>query len=271
MNTSRCFLSTIVATALITARAPAQSEDARNFLFKQCNEQLVALRVDPAPIQEFVGPEFTLALEDGKATVAIVVQDCSQYWIDGKNLGTTQHAHVWVQVEGPRDVRPVVGARLTLPTMTWFSLSAGSTNPRDREARKKSGTAPDLIEEVALDFSESQRGGSVTFAEGLSYSWKASSEKADAGLAAEVSSARLVGVNHIVYVRDDSGKLVIKRVQALCNVVAPHKGTLDVAGGTDPSRLVGTGTYPVTVRAILPIWARATLGEDALEQMARDK
>ena len=248
---------------LVSAQSAARSEDRRNFLFKQCNEDVLALRVDPAPIQEFVGPEFTLALEDGKAKVAIIVQDCSQYWIDGENLGATRHAHVWVEIEGPRDVRPVVGAQLTLPTMTWFSLSAGSTNPRDHEARKKSGTSPDPIEEVVLDLSESQRGGRVVFDDGLSYSWEASSEKSDAGLAAAISSARLVGVNHIIYVRDSSGKLVVKRVQALVNLAAgPNKGMLHVTGGTYPSRLIGSGEYPVLVYTFLPVWAQATLGEE---------
>ena len=251
----------LILTVLSVENGAAQSEDQRNFLFKQCNEYALGLRVNPGPIQEYVGPDFPLALEDGKALVGIIVQDCSQYWVDGENLGTNKHAHVWVQIEGPRDIRPVVGAELTLPTMTWFSLSAGSTNPKDREAREKSGTSPTLIKSVLLEFSEPNRGGRVVFADGLSYSWKVSSEASEAGLARMISSARIVGLNHIVYVRDSSGRVVIKRIQALAKAGGSNKGMLNVVGGTDPSRLIGSGTYPIVFHTFLPVWAQVTLGE----------
>jgi predicted ester cyclase len=257
------FIEILVLAFLIAGKVSAQSEDRRNFLFKQCNEHALGFRVDPQPFQEFVGPEFTLALEDGKARIVIIIQDCSQYWVDGSNLGDNRHAHVWVQLEGPQDVQPVVGAERTLPTATWFSLSAGSTNARDHEAQKKSGTSPTLIEEIVLNLSGPERGGAVTFADGLSYSWTVSSEESDAGLAAEISSVRLLGVNHIVYVKDSSGELLIKRIQALCNVApSPKKGMLNVVGGTDPGRLIGSGTYPVLVYTFLPLWARVNLGEE---------
>jgi hypothetical protein len=256
-------LGASILTVLSVGNGAAQSEDQRNFLFKQCNEYALGLRVDPGPIQEYVGPDFPLVLEDGKAKVGIVVQDCSQYWVDGENLGPNKHAHVWVQIEGPQDIRPVVGAELTLPTMTWFSLSAGSTNPKDREARKKSGTSPTPIKEVLLEFSELNRGGKVVFADGLAYSWKVSSERFDAGLGQIIGSAHLVGLNHIVYTRNSSGRVVIKRIQALANMRAgPNKGMLNVVGGTDPSRLINSGTYPIAVYTFLPVWAQVTLGEE---------
>jgi predicted ester cyclase len=263
MRSSRLMIFTLVMVISCARQTAAQSEDRRNFLFKQCDEHALGFRADPQPFQEFVGPEFTLALEDGKARIAIIIQDCSQYWVDGINLGDNRHAHVWVQLEGPQDVQPVVGAERTLPTMTWFSLSAGSTNARDFDARKKSGTSPTLIDEIVLNLSGTEQGGSVTFAEELSYSWTVSSELTDGGLAAEISSVRLLGVNHIVYVRDSSGELVIKRIQALCNVApSPKKGILNVLGGTDPGRLISSGTYPVLVYTFLPLWARVNLGEE---------
>jgi hypothetical protein len=167
-------LVALMMTAVLASPAVAQAQDARDYLAKYCNEDGFELRLDPGPFQEAVGPEYTVVLEQGKASVVFVVQDCSEYWLDGQDLGPTQHAHLWVLIDGPREVRPVVGAELTRPTMTWFSLFAGSTNARGRQRRMASGTAPDPIQGVSLNPPGPQRGGQVTIEPGLSYSWSVS-------------------------------------------------------------------------------------------------
>lgn len=238
-----------------------QSEHSTSYLFKECLENSLVFRVEPKSIQEFVGPDFPLFLDDGKAVVAIIVQDCSQYWVDGVNLGTNQHAHVWVRLEDENEILPVIGAEKTLPTMNWFSLSAASTNPRDYEARKKSLTSPENIKNITLEISGDNRGGKVVYSDELSYSWKVSSEKSDAGLASIIDSASIVGINHIVYLKSDNGKIVIKRIQAISNMAGPYEGILNVSGGTDPSKLILGGDYPILVYSFSPIWVRENLGE----------
>ena len=147
---------------------------------------------------------------------------------------------------------PVAGAQQTMPTASWFSLSAGSTNPRGRKTRMASGTAPDPIEGASLDPPNSQRGGRVVVDADRTYSWKLTSEE---------PAVRMVGVNHHVYLKDSAGRIVFKRIQALGKLTAgPSEGTLEVVGGADPGSLIGTGTYPVSVYTFFPIWARATLG-----------
>ena len=252
MKPSQFLLAAVVTIFPFATEVAAQSESATNYLWKQCNEDVLELHLDPEPFDEVLGSQFSMALEEGKARVLIIVQDCSQYWIDGEDLGPTQHAHVWVSIDGPQDVVTVVGAQHTLPTATWFSLSAGSNNPRDREARMASGTGPAPIDEVSLDRAASQRGGEVALSEDRGYSWETSPVARPAGV---------VGVNHVVYVRDPLSRTVVKRIQALGPVAGPSEGTLEVVGGIDPSRLIGTGTYPVSVYSFFPIWARATLGE----------
>ena len=112
-----------------------------------------------AAISRLGGSEFRLVLEEGKAHVLIVVQDCSEYWIDGENLGPTQEIHVWVMIDGPKDVRPVVGAQQTRPTMTWLSLFDGSTNRQAREVRMAAGSVQVPIEGISLDPPAPNRGG----------------------------------------------------------------------------------------------------------------
>lgn len=232
---------------------PPDGEGEVAYLFKQCDEDAVGILLDPAPFRELVEPDFELLLDEGMARVALIVQDCSQYWVDGENLGSDQHANVWVEIEGAGDVRPVVGAERTMPTRTWFSVFHGSTNARGREARMASKTAPEPIEGVALDPPGAERGGRVSVSDGMSYSWRVTSVE---------PPFRLLGVNHDVYVRTAEGEIVFKRIQAIGNQVAgPHPGTLEVVRSTDPSGLVPAGTYPGLVFTFFPLWARVTAGD----------
>jgi hypothetical protein len=226
-------------TGLLNTQTQAQSERPLKFLSKQCNEDAITIHLDPGPFQDFIGPEFPLAFEEGKARVLIVVQDCAQYWIDGEDVG--------VLIHGLEDVRPVVGAERTLPTRTWFTLFDGSTNQRVRAARTASGTLQAPIDSVSLDPPGPGRGGRVFLGGNVNYSWGV--------LSPATPSARLVGVNHDVYARDPAGNVVLNRVQVLMHVSAgPSRGTLKVVGSTDPLPMIGPGTYPVSVQTFFPMW-----------------
>jgi hypothetical protein len=252
MAASRSVVGALVVTVLLATQLDARSQRALHFLSKQCNEDAVQMLVDPGPLQDFVGSEFPLKLQAGKARVVIVVHDCSQYWMDGEDVGTTQDVQVWVSLRGPEDVRPVVGAEHTLPTGTWFSLFSGSTNPRVRAAKTASGTAQAQIESLFLDAPGPRRHGRVSLSKDLHYLW-------EVGEAAPVS--RLVGLNHDVYVRDEAGNVVLNQIQVLLHMCAgPSEATLTVLGDTHPLPLISPGKYPALVTTFFPMWSRATLG-----------
>lgn len=223
----------------------------KTVLWKQCDEVVLALRVDPVHIRSVVEPEFSMALDDGEARVVIMAQDCSQYWLDGEKLEPTQLVHVVVAIEGPEDVRPVVGTQRTMPTMNWFALFTGSTNARDREKRAASRVSTGPIEGISLERTEV---GSVTVGEDQRYSWR---------LPAPEGPIRVLGFNHEIYSRDDAGELAFKRIQAIVRMVGdPVSGTLNAPHGVDPGGWIAPGTYPVRACTLLPVWARATLDED---------
>jgi hypothetical protein len=208
----------------------------KTFLWKQCDEVVLGLRVDPEHIRSVVEPEFSMALDDGEARVVIMAQDCSQYWLDGEKLEPTQ---------------PVVGTQRTMPTMNWFALFTGSTNARDRERRAASRVSTGPIEGISLERTEV---GSVTVGDDQRYSWR---------LPVADGPIRVLGFNHEIYSRDDAGGLAFKRVQAIVRMVGdPVSGTLKAPHGVDPGGWVAPGTYPVRAFTLLPAWARATLGED---------
>ena len=253
MNTPGNLTVALAATVLLATQLEAQSERPLKFLSKTCNEDAIELHLDPAPFQDFVGPEFSLALVEGKARLVIVVQDCPQYWVDGEDLGPTQDVHIWVSILGLEDLRPVVGAERTLPTKTWFTLFLGSSNPRVREAKKTAGTIVAPIDSVFLDLPGSQRSGRFSLDRSLSYTWQV--------LSPVTPLTGLVGLNHDVYTRDSAGNIVLNRIQALMHVsAAGSQGTLEVVGETDALSLLNPGTYPVSVSTFFPMWSRATMG-----------
>lgn len=219
-----------VAAAILLLGAPANpdSQRAPQFMSKQCNEDAIRVHLDPHPFQQLVGTKFSLVLEDGKAVLLILAQDCSQYWLDGKDLGPTQEIHVWLSIDGPNDTRPVVGAQITRPTMTWVRLFDGSTNPQHRNARMTAGSVLTAIEGVSLDPPGSQRGGRASLGKGLVYSWRVVSAP---------PPARMVGVNHDVRNPGIAADASVDQIQALvCMSAAASPGTLQVTRCSPGSR-----------------------------------
>ncbi len=255
MKIAKLFISVMGLTAIFVVGqlGYAQSERTLMYSLRQCNEYALELHLDPRPFQKTLGPEFSLALADGKARVVIIAHDCSQLWINGEDLGPAQEVRVWVSIRGLEDVRPVIGSEQTLPTRTWFSLFEGSSNPRVRELKTAAAINEASVDSVSLDPPGTQGGGRVYLKGDLALSWRVPSPAAP--------SARLVGLNHDVYRRDSTGNVALNRIQAVMHVSAgTSPGTLEVLGHEGLVPLINPGTYPVSVRIFFPMWSRATLG-----------
>lgn len=253
MNRTLLLILTMVGVCLPdSAKVSAQTEAVQQFLWKDCREDVITLRLGPSPFEDVVGTGFALRLDNGKALVAILVQDCPRWLVDGRDIGPSQEVHMWVALEGPQDVRPLVGVEQTLPTMTWFNVFNGAREQEVREAFGHSGTRSQPIDDVELTTRPEGRGGTVWVREGLQYSWSAESA---------TPFARFVGVNHDIYGRDRSGAVVLNQVQAVLDVSGwGSSGTMTVMGATDPRALIGEGTYPVRVNRITRLRASASLG-----------
>ncbi len=252
MITPRRPVLVLALLVLPAVRLQAQSERPLHFLAKQCNEDAIALRLDPAPLQEFVSKRFSLALEEGKARVLIVVHDCVQSWMDAVDVGPAQEMQVWVAIQGMQDVRTVIGAERTLPTRTWFNLLSASNNARVREAKLASGTRQLAMEGVSLDPPGPRRGGRMKIRKDVELSWT---------VVSTAPAVRLVGINHDVFDRDPAGRLFLNRIQVLVHpTAAPSSGTLRVVGGLRELPWIPRGTYPAVIQTFFPVWSRASLG-----------
>lgn len=229
----------------------AQSQQTSMFVSRQCNENAIELLLDPGPFQDFLGSEFSLFLEEGKARVLIVVHDCSQIWLNGEEFGPAQEVRVWVAIHGSGDIRPVVGAEFTRPTQTWYSLYEGTSNPRILDAKTTKSITERQVDSLFLDPPGSQLGGRVYLNGNMQLSWQVP--------ISVVPSVSLVGVNHDVYRKDSTGAVFLNQIQVLLHVSAnPSSGTLEIENSESLVPLLKPGTYPVTVRVFFPIWSRAT-------------
>lgn len=232
------------------------SEATRAHLWKQCNEDVLIVHVDPERLKGIVAPEFKILMEHGKARILIAVQDCSSYRLEGEEVGPTQEVHEWVAIEMPPDVRPVPGAERTLPTMHWFALFTGSNNERSREHWNRSGTEALPLETVTLGSSASAVRGNMVIEGNRGYEWRA-----EPG----APFARLVAVNHDVYARSPAGEIVLNRIQCLATVEAwGSRGELEVTEAADPSGILSEGTHVLTAHTFLPLWGWATLADGSL-------
>lgn len=256
MKNFRWYILLPVASICFTLQLNAQNDQAtaKTFFWRQCTENVIMLYVEPKPFEELVGKDFSVKLNDGKAWVMIVLQNCQNNFFDGEDIGPAQEIHIWVSIEGPHDneTLPVFGAEKTLNTMSWFYLYNGSTNPKARNYYEQSGILSDSIESLSLSLTTTLLTGRLVINPGMSISWKAVPKE---------PSAKKIGVNFDIYRRDSLGNVVLSKVQALLMVrswFAP--GTLEVTGGTDPIKFIGPGTYPVLINSYNPILVRALLG-----------
>ena len=242
--------ATIIALINGGSLSAQTREPAAGLLWRQCSEDVLALSLAPAAIAAVVGSEVTLRLNDGQARVSIFVQDCSSNRIDGREYGPSQDVHIWALIEASADTRPVVGAAQTMPTLSWLNLYSGMTNPQVREAFAAAGRHYDSINNLSLYSLQEGKEGHVDVTPDLRFSWTYE----------PVGRVELpMGVNHDIYHRTDDGKFALTVIQAVANMSAFNApGTLTVVGGTDPQKVVASGTYPIAVAAISMV-ARGSL------------
>lgn len=218
-------------------------------VWKQLDEVVLGVRVDPEPLRLLLPADMELDLDEGQARVAIMPQDCSQYWVDGEDHGPTRLLHVLVGLGGARETRPIVGAERTMPPMSWFALLTASSGALDREHRRRAGFPAAELEQLDIERPDA---GTIGVA-GATLGWQIETPS---------GQPSLVGVDHDVYVPDGDGRTRLKRVQAVGRAIGgPVRGRLEVSGrlgGETP--FLPPGAYPARAFSFRPVWARVDLG-----------
>ena len=74
MARMRGTLGALAATMLLAGTVVAQTSESytKSFLWKQCNEDIIKLYLDPAPFQKLVPSGHTVLLVEGRALVLVL-------------------------------------------------------------------------------------------------------------------------------------------------------------------------------------------------------
>lgn len=235
------------------ARAQDKHTNATGFVWRQCNEQVIMMRLAREHVRPLVDKRFKLNLnDDGTVGIIIVVQDCDPYYFNGKNVGPAHEIHVWAGIEGPRDNTkiPVVGAKDTLVTLSWYFLFSGSSNELARKLYNDNGVPSKPVEQLDILWNP-EISGNMAVDSKTSLMWNASPN---------TPWAPSLGVNHDIFSTDNEGTIYYTQVQALLVVHSwGAPGKLEVKGNLGGNNVIPAGNYNIGVNTFDPIWVRISL------------
>jgi hypothetical protein len=107
---------------------------------QQCNEIAAFFPVDLAVARRWVPQTYKLEVDtQGKASGALIFMNCPKYfWVstpnspplqEGKNTAPGSVVHLWYMLQGPTEVLPVPGAKVTAPTRYAYAVADLVTSP----------------------------------------------------------------------------------------------------------------------------------------------
>ncbi len=106
----------------------------------ECISKTTAIPVDPVIVRPVVPPEYELWLDpNGAAHLQLWVKSCSKLMVNGKDVGKGTFITIGVKINGPYEVIPVPGAKMTLPTFYFYSMEDRSDNEDWLKAGKEAG------------------------------------------------------------------------------------------------------------------------------------
>lgn len=169
-----------------------------NVLDLECVETVCFIPVDSITAQDLIPKEHKLYIEDGKAQIIFIVQNCSSAIWDENDISPLKKAHIWIRLYGQDTIAPVTGADRTLPTFFWWDYKDITTNKSLIEYTES--TAWKVTSADSIEFSLTKYGKIIENLNGndpTSMEW----------ITIPSDSSAPWGINHRVFGRNRNGKL----------------------------------------------------------------
>lgn len=169
-----------------------------NVLDLECVETVCFIPVDSNTVQDLIPNEYKLYIEDGKAQIIFIVQNCSSAIWDENDISPLKKAHIWIRLSGKDTITPVTGVDRTLPTFFWWDYKDKTTNKTLKEYTDPTAwevTSVDSIEFTLTKYGkiiENLNGNDRTLMEWVTI---------------PSDSSAPLGINHRVFGRNKNGKL----------------------------------------------------------------
>lgn len=169
-----------------------------NVLDLECVETACFIPVDSITARGLVPNKHSIYIEDGKAQIMFIAQDCKTANWDGRDISPLRKAHVWIRLNVADTISPVPGVNKTLPTFFWWDYKGKTTNNYLKEYTES--TAWDVSSVDSIEFSLSKYGRIVEDQNGKSHillEWFTN----------PTDGAAPLGINHRVFGRNENGLL----------------------------------------------------------------
>ncbi len=207
-----------------------------NVLDLECVETACFIPVDSITARGLVPNEHSIYIEDGKAQIMFLAQDCKTAIWDGKNISPLKKAHVWIRLIGADTITAVPGVDKTWPTFYWWDYKGKTTNKYLKEYTES--TAWNVSSVDSIEISLSKYGRIVENTNGKSHillEWFTN----------PAESAVPLGINHRVFGRNENGKLNAIISGIIRPVSSGGKSSLKVGSNSFLS-IFGTELYGIS-------------------------
>jgi len=143
----------------------------------QASQLAAFFAVDADVARRWVPAGWPLALDaQGKATGVLAVMNYPEYCLlrtpnnpplaEGVNVAPAAIAHFWFLLQGPPEVLPVPGAKVTTPTAYYYDVADLVTSREEHALYRRSGRAAILVSDITLLDEGQTQTGEITFHDG---------------------------------------------------------------------------------------------------------
>jgi len=207
-----------------------------NILDLECVETACFIPVDSINARGLVPKEHSIYIEDGKAQIMFLAQDCKTANWDGKDISPLRKAHIWIRLNGSDTITPVPGVDKTWPTFFWWDYKGKTTNKLLKEYTKS--TAWNVSSVDSIEFSLTKYGRVVENHNGKSHiilEWFTNPTEGAAPL----------GINHRVFGKNENG-LLEANISGIIRPISSGGKTRLKIDADSPLSIFGTELFGVT-------------------------
>ncbi len=208
-----------------------------NVLDLECKEIACFIPVDSSIARSLVPIEHRLYIEESKAQILFLAQNCHTAIWDKNDISPLNKAHIWIRLYGQDTITPVPGVDATMPTFFWWDYKGKTTNKSLEDYTEAIAWEISLID--SLEYNPTEYGKLVENINGKSQiilEWFTS--PADIG--------EPLGINHILYGRNENGYLTAN-ISGIIRPVSSGGQTRIEINPESPISIFGTKLYGMSL------------------------
>jgi hypothetical protein len=170
-----------------------------NLVNLECIETAFFIPVDTGIAKSLIPIEHNLFIEQGKAQILFIAQNCHTATWDENDISPMEKAHIWIRLNGQDTVSPVAGVDHTAPTYYWWDYSGFTTNNAFKEYANATGWKMEPVDSIEFNLKEYGKiVGQINGQSQVIFEW----------FTIPTNGSEPAGINHKVFGRNSDGKFI---------------------------------------------------------------